>query len=771
MLPPVYIFLLGSISIVFADFNQCSDNPLQQPYRWLTDNEYLSLAAGIIDDMFQPSPNKRSEDPNPYPRSAKYSRQMNSDAIGGGQESWPDLSSDVQMDPPSQTRLSADSRDWASLTPAQYDMLERGLRLAQAETFNRVIDTVGRTNEEINRQASRAIEAIGQVAAQRTEEQVRKLLATVAYSISNSLDGVTQTFRDALAQHLQQSGEQWSTQISALTVDRVKSIGLTIDDKLSGLIDAVADQVTEGSREMDTRKPPAPFKGRLEVLNKTIKVVYQCGAKTARIFRCIFLCNMNAGDRATRTRTACQNFLQIISLGTVAIGGLILLLNRLQLPIRGTTISPIPGNIPPPLPNTTIGRDRVIEIVNSVASFPAPKKSNSTSFPTRARENSSTPLPGSDAANSTIDSAEDAYNHVQVVPVTLNVRVVSRGRLPDGLPVGEDPKVTQLGDDALPDYASKWITHQKPPCTDPPSGPNGTTPIDNKSKQPRNKRDDPNDNQGLPTNADDFQGIIWNLMWTQFFPQMNQGIMSASYSLYNEALEGSEDIYQGGALKVMFWVTEEPDIDGMKYGPDSDRPDAARGNDLSRAPSWTYREHSTVYGQECFDNYSPANATTIYSQSDGVPTKNWLFAFNDACKNAFGGTKPTMPKDFIYAGPGYKSDPENGVGWNGTYHAEGCQYEVQCSDLLGLNGITNGDLSNHFNHCKSVTQDKRYHGGMFYHSKDLDGGRYGKNRRRDDPWVPNRCGYLQIEPLGVNGVEVQTGGPQKQPMIPSDELR
>lgn len=326
--------------------------------------------------------------------------------------------------------------------------------------------------------------------------------------------------------------------------------------------------------------------------------------------------------------------------------------------------------------------------------------------------------------------------------------------------------VTQLEDGPLPRYASKWITHprRKIGCTDPPTGSNSTTRTGDKLKQDRNKRDDPNDNQCLPTDAEDFQSIIWNLMWTQFFPQMNQGIMSASYSIYHEALEGSEDIYRGGALKVMFWVTEEPDILGMKYGPNTDRPDAARGNDITRTPSWTYRDHSTVYGQECFDNYFPANATTIYDRtSDGVPTKNWRFAFNDACKNAFGGTKPTKPKDFIYAGPGYNSDPENGVGWNGTYHAEDCQYDVQCSDLLGLNGITLGDLNNHFTHCKSKTQDQRYHGGMFYHSKDL-GGRYGK---RDDPWVPNRCGYLQIEPLGMNGVEVQTGGPQ----IFSDELK
>lgn len=316
------------------------------------------------------------------------------------------------------------------------------------------------------------------------------------------------------------------------------------------------------------------------------------------------------------------------------------------------------------------------------------------------------------------------------------------------MPVVEEPMITQLGDETLPQYAAKWLTHpnRKLGCTDPPKNTSAG------NKQQPGRRDDPNDNRCVPTHADDLQSLVWNLMWTQFLPQLDKGVMSASYSLYDEALEGSEDIYKGGGMQVHFWVTEKPDIERMK---------APVTND---SPSWSYREPTKVYGQECFDTYFPAGADPI---TDGVPTKNWIFAFADACKNVM-GKKSAIATDFIYAGKGYNSDPQNGVGFNGTYHTEGCQDQIKCTDLVGLNGdgVSGGDIQKHFDHCKSVTKDGKYHGGMFYHSKDQE-GRYGK---RDDPWVPNRCGYMQIEPLGDDGVDVQTGkkGPQ---LYGSDELR
>lgn len=337
------------------------------------------------------------------------------------------------------------------MSPRSWDILQRGLQLSQGQTINRVIDMVGQINQDVNQRARDAIEAIGIVAAQRVEAQIRDLAGTVAFSINNNLNQVSQSFQDALADHLRRSGEQWSTQITQVTVDRVQNIGKIIDEKIGGILDAVADQVTEGSREMDTRPPLEPFKGRFKILNDSCRVLYLCGARVARIFRCIFLCNMNAGDRATRTRTACQNFLQwvftfmaaftmfrlsfsyrIISFGSVAIGGLILLLNRLQLPIRGAPIAPLEGTMPPPLPNTTIPRARMIEIMNALASVPAPEASNSTLFPASEGENSSIPLSGSKMSNSTVDSPEDVDHHVDVMPVTVNIRVEPRGPLPKG---------------------------------------------------------------------------------------------------------------------------------------------------------------------------------------------------------------------------------------------------------------------------------------------------------------------------------------------------
>lgn len=54
---------------------------------------------------------------------------------------------------------------------------------------------------------------------------------------------------------------------------------------------------------------------------------------------------------------------------------------------------------------------------------------------------------------------------------------------------------------------------------------------------------------------------------------------------------------------------------------------------------------------------------------------------------------------------------------------------------------------------------------MFYHTADAP-----TRWKRDDPWVPSRCGYLQIEPLGEDGIEIQTKKNGKG-FLGSDELR
>lgn len=93
-------------TFALADFHQCSTDPKQQPYRWLTDKEFTDFAAGIIDDMFEQPPTKREESRLAHSRTTQYKRQTNGNGGGGSH------GSDIELQPPSQQRLSAGDTNW-----------------------------------------------------------------------------------------------------------------------------------------------------------------------------------------------------------------------------------------------------------------------------------------------------------------------------------------------------------------------------------------------------------------------------------------------------------------------------------------------------------------------------------------------------------------------------------------------------------------------------------------------------------------------------------
>lgn len=310
------------IALSLADEYNCSADPTQQPYRRLTNDEFINFAGGVIDDMFQETPKKREESLITYPYSAKYNRR--DDGNGNGEDS--PLA--TQQQPPLQQRLAAGDARWgeslvsksssnsfvpASLTPEQWDLLERGLRYAQEQTIHEVINAVGRHNAAVNQKALEAIEKIGQAAADSVKKIGDAVFNQVNYNGNEAASNVAAASRnleEIFKARLQTGVNEWSAQIIQIARTRVASIANTVEEAVAGVIEATTDAVTAGSTSMDSRTPPRPFNGRFLFLNNTCRWLYWCGSKSAKAFRCFFLCNMNAGDRSTRTRTACSNFLQ-----------------------------------------------------------------------------------------------------------------------------------------------------------------------------------------------------------------------------------------------------------------------------------------------------------------------------------------------------------------------------------------------------------------------------------------------------------------------------
>ncbi|KAL9111870.1 MAG: hypothetical protein Q9227_003720 [Pyrenula ochraceoflavens] len=323
-------------------------------------------------------------------------------------------------------------------------------------------------------------------------------------------------------------------------------------------------------------------------------------------------------------------------------------------------------------------------------------------------------------------------------PWALNIKVQTRGQLPHDAPKPDTIPVTQFeGDDIPSDYASKWLKSSGR-CG---SNKNIRT-IRSKTLTRFSKRDDQYDERALPTSYADLESIVANLIRAVFLPEVAKtGQLAASYSLYDEGYGGAYDIDNGGSLWMDLWLTKEPDLAQLNSPPHKS------------LPSWKYQAEKSsdkVSGQECFDVYVPDGVPTKDPGFDGTPSKHWTFAFADACKQAIGATGLGMPKDFTYSGPGYNSnvgnkggsdapDPQNGVGFSGTYHADGCESQIECTDIVGKNGDgSSGDLKNHFDTCKSLTRDEIYHGGMFHHMK---GGL---------AWN-SPCGWFEIHPLGDQG--------------------
>lgn len=303
------------------------------------------------------------------------------------------------------------------------------------------------------------------------------------------------------------------------------------------------------------------------------------------------------------------------------------------------------------------------------------------------------------------------------------------------------------GDDIPEDFARRWINNDGR-CKDNEAS-RGIKPSPGKRVA---RRDDVNDSSGLFTDYYDLHNVIWNLIWTTFLPAAENGKNAARYNVFRPGHGAENDIYKGGAATVELWLSNEPDIKNLK---------APLTSDLA---SWKYQNDDPLKGQECYDVYLPSEAR-LSSGYNGTPTKHWMFAFADACKNVLGRSW-AIPKDFEYSGKGYSAsvgnkrrrgsqppDPENGVGYHGYYHADGCQESLRCTDIVGNNGDgQKGDARNHFDACMGRTGDRWYHGGIFHHV-----ARNGAN-----------CGWFEITPLAEEGPEVQT--PWHSPELPNPIL-
>lgn len=317
-----------------------------------------------------------------------------------------------------------------------------------------------------------------------------------------------------------------------------------------------------------------------------------------------------------------------------------------------------------------------------------------------------------------------------------------------GIPDVSKPPVTQFMGDKIPaKYAKKWINNARR-CTGMKKRTKDAGVSPESLVAPR---DDVDDGVDSAMNYDDLENVIWSLIWMTFFPAVQSGGPStARYSLARHGHSSVNDINNGGLLLIDLWLSDEPDVARLatSFSP----------QDLQ---SWSYTKGTPAQGQECYDVYVPDN-TRVTRDYDGTPTKHWTFAFADACKNVI-GKREGVARDFQYTGRGYSAnvgntkkkrgdphqdpqepDTENGLGFSGKYHADGCQEKIKCADIVGSNGDgLKGDLANHFGVCKAWSKDHWYHGGIFHHV--LPDGK--------------KCGWWEIKPLGEAVPEFQTPKP------------